>query len=247
MGDVVSRLAAFVPERIRRPIRRRWRSWRRQRSVRPVDMGGLRRITPVSRVWGSDRGRPVDRYYIEGFIERHRADIRGRCLEVGNDNYIRRFGAGVTRTDILHIEQAHPRITIVGDLVTGEGLPSDAFDCIVLTQTLHEVYDVPAAVRTVHRMLQPGGVVLATAPGISGIIHPDAESWGDFWRFTTYSLERLFADAGLTAEIRSHGNVLSSAAFLYGLASRELTTEELNATDPDYQLVLTVRAVKAAP
>jgi SAM-dependent methyltransferase len=243
----MQRLSELVPEGIRRPVRRWLRSWRKRRSIRPVDMGALRRTTPVSRVWGSDRGRPVDRYYIEAFLERNRADIRGRCLELGNDIYVRRFGADVTRTDVLHVEQGHAGVTIVGDLVTGEGLPSDAFDCIVLTQTLHEIYDVPRALRGVHRMLRPGGVVLATAPGISSIIHPDAELWGDFWRFTTYSLERLFAEAGLAAEIRSYGNVLSSAAFLYGLATRELTTEELDASDPDYQLVLTVRAVKPEP
>jgi SAM-dependent methyltransferase len=189
----------------------------------------------------------VDRYYIEAFLDRHRSDIRGRCLELGNDNYVRRFGTDVTSTDVLHVEEGHAGVTVVGDLVTGHGLPNDAFDCIVLTQTLHEIYDVPGALRGVHRMLRPGGIVLVSVPGIAAIVHPDAERWGDFWRFTTYSLERLFAEAGLVAEIRSHGNVLSSTAFLYGLASRELTTEELDTPDPDYQLVLTVRAVKAAP
>jgi hypothetical protein len=90
-------------------------------------------------------------------------------------------------------------------------------------------------------------VLLATAPGISGIIHPDAERWGDYWRFTTYSLERLFADTGLPAEIRSRGNVLASSAFLFGLASRELTAAELETDDPDYQLLLTIRAVRPRP
>jgi SAM-dependent methyltransferase len=246
MGDVKRRIAGVVPERIRGPLRRRLRSWRKRRSLAAVDMGALRRTTPISRLWGSDRGRPVDRAYIEAFLERHGGDIRGRCLELGNDNYLRRFGSGVERTDVLHIEAGHAGVTIVGDLVSGDGLPSDTFDCIVLTQTLHEIYDVPAALRTLVRILRPGGVVLATAPGISGIIHPDAERWGDFWRFTTASMERLFADAGFDAEVRSYGNVLSSAAFLYGLASSELTAEELAAHDPDYQLVLTVRAARPA-
>jgi SAM-dependent methyltransferase len=207
-------------------------------------MGDLRRTEPFSRRWGSDRGRPVDRYYIESFLEAHRADIRGRTLEIGNSLYTERFGTGVTEADVLHVLEGDPHATIVGNLATGEGCPSDTFDCIVLTQTLHEIYDVAGALRTLHRMLRPGGVLLATVPGISGIVHPDAERWGDFWRFTTYSLERLLAEAGLPAEIRPRGNVLTSTAFLYGLATRELSAAELETDDPDYQLVLTIRAVK---
>lgn len=242
MAGLTSRATALLPAGLRRRVRR----WARaRRAVRRIDLGDLRRTTPISKVWGGDRGRPIDRHYIEEFLLRHSSDIRGRCLELGNDIYLRRFGSDVTRADVLHVEAGHSGVTIVGDLTTGEGLPDDAFDCIVLTQTLHEIYDVPAALRTVRRTLRPGGVLLATAPGISAIVHPDAERWGDFWRFTTYSLERLLAECGLEAEIRAHGNVLASAAFLYGLAAEELTEEELEADDAaNYQLLLTIRAVR---
>jgi len=37
----------------------------------------------------------------------------------------------------------------------------------VFTQTLHLIYDVRSAIRTLHRVLKPGGVLLATFPGIS--------------------------------------------------------------------------------
>jgi SAM-dependent methyltransferase len=198
---------------------------------------------------GADRGRPIDRYYLEAFLEANRADIRGHTLEVANSLYTDRFGSGVTAKDVLHVEQGNPKATIVGDLTDGTGLPEDTFDCFVLTQTLFAIYDVAAAVRTVHRILAPGGVVLATLPGISQLIHPDFETWGDFWRFTTRSAERLFAEAGFDparTRVRAHGNVLAATAFLQGLASRELTREELETDDADnYQLVVTVRAQKA--
>ena len=42
-----------------------------------LDWGDLRRLQPVSSVWGIDRGQPLDRYYIERFLNRHRKDIRG--------------------------------------------------------------------------------------------------------------------------------------------------------------------------
>ena len=50
---------------------------------------GLRRTEPISRAYGFDRGTPVDRHYIEAFLQRHApspdysaGDIRGRVLEV---------------------------------------------------------------------------------------------------------------------------------------------------------------------
>jgi SAM-dependent methyltransferase len=188
----------------------------------------------------------VDRYYIEGFLADHGGDIKGRALEIVDDEYIRRFGTGVTQTDILHMSPGHPKATIVADLSIGDGIPSDAFDCVVLTQTIHLIYDVRRAIATVHRMLKPGGVVLATMPGISQISRPDMDRWGDHWRFTSRSAKNLFAEVfGDEAVIvTTYGNVLTATALLYGLAHRELTTDELDAWDRDYELVIGVRAVK---
>jgi hypothetical protein len=38
--------------------------------------------------------------------------------------------------------------------------------------------------------------------------------------------------------------VLAATAFLHGLASQDLRSEELDHLDPDYQLLITVRAMK---
>ena len=102
-------------------------------------------------------------------------------------------GTESTRADILHVRQGNPRATIVGDLTDPAVLPESAFDCIVLTQTLHLIYDVRLAVARLYRALAPGGVVLVTAPGISQI---DRGEWGNswFWSFTTESLSRLFKE-----------------------------------------------------
>jgi SAM-dependent methyltransferase len=242
MAGLTSRALSLMPAALRRRLRR-WASSRRARV--PIDLGDLRRTTPVSRAWGGDRGQPIDRHYIEAFLQEHSSDIHGRCLEAGGDLYLRRYGSGVTTADVLHVEADHAGVTIVADLTTGEGLADDTFDCIVLTQTLHEIFDVAAALRTLRRILRPGGVLLATAPGISAIVHPDAELWGDFWRFTSASLERLLRESGFEAEVRAHGNVLTAAAFLFGLAAEDLTEEELRVDDTtNYQLLFTIRAVK---
>ncbi len=247
MGRLTTRAVDLLPIAARRRLRAAMRS--RRSGVRTPDMGELRRTEPFSRDWGFDRGRPVDRYYVERFLASHAAEIRGRTLEVTNPRYTERFGTGVEVADVLHVEEGNAQATIVGDLADGSTLPADAFDCFILTQTLQSIYDVRAAMRTVHRILAPGGVLLATVPGISQILHPDFEMWGDYWRFTTMAVERLCTEAGFAPEdleVRANGNVLAATAFLHGLASRELTPDELDADDgANYQLVITVRARKA--
>jgi len=209
-----------------------------------VRFGDLRRLTPLSTDWGFDRGTPVDRYYIERFLQAHAADVRGRVLEIGNDSYTRRFGGNrVTSCDVLHVRDGAPGATIIADLTDANHIPSNAFDCIVLTQTLDLIYDVRAALRTIHRILQPGGVVLATLPGISP---KDGGEWADswYWGFTLPSTTRLFAEIFEDVAIAAHGNVLAATCFLQGLAWQELTSEELDYRDATYDVVITARAVK---
>jgi SAM-dependent methyltransferase len=212
-------------------------------------LGHLRRLQPISSDWGSDRGQPIDRYYIERFLSRHQEDIHGRVLEVGDNSYTLAFGGErVTRSDVLHVAEDRPQVTIIDDLTDGRQLPANAFDCVVLTQTLQLIYDVPAALATVCRILKPGAVALVTVPGISKISRYDMDRWGHYWSFTTRSVERLFGEHFPLAnvQIKAHGNVLAAVAFLHGLAAEELAAEELDCVDPDYELLITVRAVKAA-
>src|ERR1044071_606160 len=86
-----------------RRLKRSWGRITRWPPVGSVGFGALRRLTPISREFGLDRGQPIDRYYVEDFLERNAADIRGRVLEVGDDRYTRKFGGGrVSRSDVLH-------------------------------------------------------------------------------------------------------------------------------------------------
>lgn len=212
-----------------------------------VRFGSLRRLQPISPDWGMERGQPIDRYYIEQFLTVQAVDVQGYVLEIGDNTYTRRFGGGrVTQSVVLHVAEQKEVITLIGDLTTGENMPADTFDCVILTQTLNVIFDVPATLRTVYDILKPGGVVLITVPGISKISRYDMDRWGYYWSFTTASMERL-----LTAvfspdcvQIKAYGNVLAATAFLYGLASQELHRQELDSVDPDYELLITVRATK---
>ena len=237
----------------RRAIPRRLRQWLSRKKAWPplgtVRWGGLRRTAPISRDWGFDRGQPIDRHYIERFLSDHSTDIRGRVLEIDNNAYTRMFGGDrVTRSDVLHISEMKPGVTMVGDLARTDDLPADLFDCIVLTQTLQLTYDVAAVVRTLRKMLKPGGVALVTVPCISKMTRDEEGTWGYHWGFTSLSAKRLFGDtfSRETVRVTTYGNVLTSAAFLYGLATEELDPDELAFVDPEFELVVCVRAQKPA-
>lgn len=235
----------ILPPRVRRQLRAMWRFQRRVLTDR-VRFGNLRRVTPISRNFGFDRGLPVDRYYVENFLARQTSDIRGRVMEIGDDSYTRKYGADrVTVSDILHVVEGNPQATIVADITRAEHIPSDAFDCIIFTQTLHLIYDVRAAIRTLYRILKPGGVLLTTFPGISQI---SRDEWGPYWcwAFTTLSARRLFEEVfpAANVEVEAHGNVLAAISYLHGLAAEELRVEELDLHDRDYEVLITLRAVK---
>jgi SAM-dependent methyltransferase len=205
-------------------------------------------LDPVSRDFGKERGEPIDRWYIHDFLWARRGDVRGRVLELEDSGYTDYLGEdAVTRCDVLHAKPGNPVATIVGNLETGEGIPRNAFDCIVLTQALHLIYDLAAAVRVIREALVPGGVVLATVPGISQLSQYDRREWGDYWRFTEDGAGRLFRDAfgpdGV--ETTAYGNVLVASAFLYGFALEDLDERELRHRDDDFHFLIGVRAVRA--
>jgi GT2 family glycosyltransferase/SAM-dependent methyltransferase len=261
-SQIFSRLVSRILRAIPRPVRTfiqsrlacsilgRLQDWHPRHTKRPpigrVRFGSLRRVTPISREFGFDRGLPIDRYYIEQFLSVHAVDIRNRVLEIGDDTYMRRFGGSrITKSDVLHVSEGNPQATLVGDLTCAGHIPSDSFDCIILTQTLHLIYDTRAALRTLYRILKPGGVLLATFPGISQLSQDRwRETW--YWGFTRLSARRLFEEIfpATHVSVDVSGNVLAASAFLYGLAAGELRHQELDYRDPDYEISIMVRAVK---
>jgi SAM-dependent methyltransferase len=207
----------------------------------------LRRIHPLRRDFGWQAGQPINRYYTEKhFLAEYQRDIRGRVLEIADDRYTRLFGGNrVTASDVLGFPGCSG-VTIQADLTKADHIPSAIFDCAILTFTLHVIFDVRAALMTLERILKPGGVVLIVVPGISQVSRYDMDNWGDYWRFTSLSIkllvEKFFQPEDVT--VKTYGNALSAMASLEGLLSTELSQEELDHWDRDYELVIGVRAVK---
>jgi SAM-dependent methyltransferase len=233
-------------------LKTQWKTYSVVPPLGKVRLGHIGRLTPISSCWGIDRGQPIDRYYIENFLNRHSSDIQGQVLEIGDNGYTKVFGGDrVTKSDVLHAIEDNPKATIVGDLADAPQIPSDTFDCFILTQTLQYLYDVRSAVKTIYRILKPGGVLLATLPNLTPILDPgkDDKSWGSscwYWGFTNASAQRLFFETfpKENIQVETYGNVLVATAFLQGLSSQELNSKELNYRDPSYQVLITVRAVK---
>lgn len=219
-------------------------AWRLRRIRRPAWLGTIRRTKPLSDTWGRDRGRPIDRYYVESFLGENRAAVTGRVVEIADRRYTRRFGTGVTASDVLDVDAGNREASLVANLCDPSALPEDAYDCAIITQTLQYVYDVEAAARGVHRLLRPGGVALVTVPAVSRIA-VSAGVQREFWRFTYASCAQVFGGvfAG-PVDVRARGNVLVAVAFLVGMAREELSTEELEFDDPYFPVLITVRAQK---
>ena len=234
-----------VPASTRRWLLTKWKSPSTP-PVGSVKLGDLNRLTPLSYHFGYDRGQPIDRYYIENFLQCFANDIQGRVLEIGDRSYTVRFGGNhVSVSDVLHVNEDNPQATIIGDLTHADHIPPDTFDCIILTQTLHLIYDVRSAIKTLYRIMKPGAVLLVTFPGITQI---SSDRWGTtwYWSFTTQSAERMFSEVFSPAQlyVQAYGNVLTAASFLYGMAAQELDTKTLDWHDPHYELLITLRAVK---
>lgn len=210
-----------------------------------VKWGSLRRTRPFSRNWGYERGTPIDRIYIEAFLQAHAGDVRGNGLEVMSAAYLERFGGErVVRRDVLDIDPANTHATVIADLNEADSLPAARFDCIVFTQTLHLVPDMRVALANIWRALAPGGVLLLTVPALGR--HDARKGFHhDRWRVTKTGLEWLLTTLeDARWETMAYGNLLSCTAFLYGLAADELRPDELQVSDPEFPLIIGARAVK---
>jgi SAM-dependent methyltransferase len=214
--------------------------------VGAVKLGDFARTAPISDSFGFDRGKPIDRYYIENFLGKSADDIRGRVLEIGDNDYTLRFGGSkVDMSDVLHVDARNPHATIVGDLSKSAILPSEAFDCIVLTQTLHLIFDMRKALAELARSLKPGGTLLITVPGITRV---DRGEWGYtwYWSLTDLALAQLLAEFFDEKDVlvETSGNVFAAVCFLQGLALSEVSTSKLDVVDSSFPVIVTAKVVK---
>jgi hypothetical protein len=194
-------------------------------------------VTPISPTYGFERGTPIDRYYVHRFFKARGHLLTGRALEIQTTDHIRRYGSAIQVADSLDINPAF-RPTYCCDLAQASVVPSAAYDCFVLPNTLCFLRNLEGALREALRIVRPGGAILATVP-VFVPLTPDVEDYwhasADGWRII---LDRVWV--GCETIVESHGNCLAAAAAMYGVAAEELTHEELGVADRRYPVLVTV-------
>ena len=144
------------------------------------------RLAPVSNDYGFDRGRPST----AGTSNRSSSASPARVAtpRAASAAASSRSAVASTRTGsaprarsstCCTLNAANPEATIIGDLTDERVLEEGVYDCIICTQTLQVIWDVPAALRTLRRGLKPDGVLFITVPGITKACLPDRDHWGD--------------------------------------------------------------------
>ncbi len=204
------------------------------------------KVRPIDAFFGRKRGEPIDRYYIEKFLDEHKEFIRGRCLEIAEDTYTKKFGGNrVTDSVMLHVEGWGDNV-IKGNLETGDGIVAETYDSMIITQTLMCIYNVEAAVRNIFVGLKKGGSALVTVSGISQIARYDDDNWGMFHSFYMSGLKKLFYPVfgEENVEIIHYGNVKTAMAFLYGAVREEVRDEDFNISDMDYPVIYGIHAIR---
>ena len=209
-------------------------------------LGSLRAPVPVAREFGFERGTPIDRVFIERFLAAHSTRIRGRVLEIGDNAYTLAHGGDrVSQSDVLHYREGNPAATFVGDLSRCDHIPDALFDCIILTQTLQFIYEIRAALANVHRLLRPGGTLVATFPGISQMSDTNWNStwcWGWSRGQARSLLEAAFPAGAVTVE--ALGNRLAAVAMLQGMVAEEVPSELLLGSDGACDFLIGALAIR---
>lgn len=203
----------------------------------------FRPTRPLSRKYGFDRGKPIDRAFIEQFLSENSGNITGAVLEIKDDNYTKRFGRNVVRSDVLDIDKRNEVANIYADLRHCPEIPDSSYDCIILTQVLQFVDEYEKAISELLRILKPKGALLATLPAMSRI-DVAAGIGRDYWRWTPAGAEFIFRKYFSEIEVKSFGNVPVGIGFWAGEASEDLNQKKIGFNDPNFPVLVAIKAIK---
>ena len=194
-----------------------------------VKLDQLRQLISLNKNRGNIEAQTISAYYIERFLKYHADDIKGEVLVLGKDFLMpqRSWNADQVNLEI--------RSELNDDIFR---FPANSFDCVIGTAILDRVYNLRAMLKALYRILKPGGVLLATLPGMP--YNPS-----QYWAFTMHSAQRLFAESLLPTHVRAYGNVLTAVTQLLGFSVAALRQNEISHQDDQYQVLITVRAAKS--
>ncbi|MGN0340399.1 MAG: methyltransferase domain-containing protein [Lachnospira sp.] len=202
-------------------------------------------VKPLSSKFGSGRGTPIDRYYIERFLEDNKNSITGDVMEIADNTYTYQFGNDLRDVKCLHVN-GWGKNAIKGNLETGEGIVENSVDCLICTQTVQFIYELDSVAMNIYKMLKPGGTALITATGISYLSMYDYNRWGEYWKFTRQSMNRMFEKYFKKDNIKvdTYGNCKVAMGMLYGLCREDFTCYDLDYRDEQFPVVVVASITK---
>jgi SAM-dependent methyltransferase len=200
---------------------------------------------PLSGDYGFERGKPVNRRYIESFLSEYQSDVHGSVLEVGGSRYSEALGGDrVAELTVVDIDTTNRGATLIADLAATESLNRDSYDCIFLIETLHLLPEPGICLENCWRALRPHGTLLITVPALKRLSpsHPET----DYWRFTPAGLEALMTRHWPAPfSIRAYGNLFACIAFLLAHVVEECDDNDLDVPDPRFPLTVAAHARKS--
>lgn len=199
--------------------------------------GFLTLVEPVSRLFGNDRGTPVDRYYIEKYLEQSSCELPNplSVIEVGEDTYSKKYFPNANH-DILDFSKGM-------DLTVKESLPYSKYEVFICTQVFHQIFDIKSAISGSRYLLKKGGVMLATVCGNITKLARN-EEYDHYWGFTEKSIGLLMAEEYGDNNIRveSYGNAAVATAFIQGVSMEEIDADILEKKDKDFAVCISITA-----
>lgn len=198
-------------------------------------------LYPVSEQFATERGTPIDRYYIDIFLQHNSQYIKGEVLEIEDNTYTKKYGGNHYDSSIvMDVSSKDENIDFNANLETGEGIKESIADCFICTQTLMYIYDLQSVAQNIIKMLKPGGVALITCSGLSQNSRRCMESYGAYWGFNEAALKRMFIniDGAEVIESGIYGNVKTVSAHINGLCIEDIDESDFKENDVCYPLIV---------
>ena len=187
---------------------------------RPGQHGVPRRVHPLNRQFGSTAACRSTATTSSSSSPSKRTCIAGRVLEVGDSEYTGGSAVSCRAGRRAQHRSAAPETTVVADLAERRHVPSNRLRLPGDHATLHLLYDLYCRSADPDRILSPGGTVCHVSRDQPDQHRPVGRV--PVPALTPLSAARLFGDVfgPDNVEVRAFGNVLSSVAFLEGMATR---------------------------
>jgi SAM-dependent methyltransferase len=123
------------------------------------------------------------------------------------------MGADVVRAPLLRLAVELPTVPLLRFDLLQCPLPLATFDAIVILNVLEHIEDDVAAMKQLHRLLKPGGVVIAEVPAGPNLYDAYDEALRHFRRYGMRELIDKFSSAGLVPLRRSYLGFVVYPAF----------------------------------